>query len=108
MCTCIINVSWAMLACEQQTYFRLYLRKITSAISSSETISMTSIVLHQSEFGSSVCGANTCGLYMGISMSARKTKMAEDGESSLDHAFAKVCNIFGFEKLNPLTPIVFP
>ena len=26
--------------------------------------------------------------------------MAEDGESSLDHAFAKVCDIFGFEKLN--------
>ena len=25
--------------------------------------------------------------------------MAEDGESSLDHAFAKVCDIFGFEKL---------
>ena len=23
--------------------------------------------------------------------------MAEDGESSLDHAFAKVCDIFGFE-----------
>ena len=29
-----------------------------------------------------------------------KTKMAEDGESSLDHAFVKVCDIFGFEKLN--------
>ena len=28
-----------------------------------------------------------------------KTKMAEDGESSLDHAFVKVCDIFGFEKL---------
>ena len=26
--------------------------------------------------------------------------MAEDGESSLDHAFVKVCDIFGFEKLN--------
>lgn len=26
--------------------------------------------------------------------------MAEDGESSLDHALAKVCDIFGFEKLN--------
>ena len=26
--------------------------------------------------------------------------MAEDGESSLDLAFAKVCDIFGFEKLN--------
>lgn len=26
--------------------------------------------------------------------------MAEDGESSLDHAFAKVCDIFGFNKLN--------
>ena len=67
---------------------------------------MTSIVLHQSEFGSSVCGAtcNTCG----ISMSARKTKMAEDGENSLDHAFAKVCDIFAFEKLNPLTPVMFP
>ena len=34
--------------------------------------------------------------------------MAEDGESSLDHAFAKACDIFGFEKLNPLTPVVFP
>ena len=26
--------------------------------------------------------------------------MAEDGESSLDNAFVKVCDIFGFEKLN--------
>ena len=26
--------------------------------------------------------------------------MVEDRESSLDHAFAKVCDIFGFEKLN--------
>ena len=26
--------------------------------------------------------------------------MAEDGDSSLEHAFAKVCDIFGFEKLN--------
>ena len=26
--------------------------------------------------------------------------MAEDGESSPEHAFAKVCDIFGFEKLN--------
>ena len=26
--------------------------------------------------------------------------MAEDGESSLDHAFVKVCDIFGFVKLN--------
>ena len=30
----------------------------------------------------------------------RENKMAEDGESSLDHAFVKVCDIFGFEKLN--------
>ena len=30
----------------------------------------------------------------------RETKMAEDGESLLDHAFVKVCDIFGFEKLN--------
>ena len=29
----------------------------------------------------------------------RENKMAEDGESSLDHAFVKVCDIFGFEKL---------
>ena len=29
-----------------------------------------------------------------------KTKMVEDEESSLDHAFSKVCDIFGFEKLN--------
>ena len=28
-----------------------------------------------------------------------KTKIAEDGESSLDDAFAKVCDIFAFEKL---------
>ena len=40
--------------------------------------------------------------------------MEEDRESSLDHAyakeipFAKVCDIFGFRKLNPLTPVVFP
>ena len=26
--------------------------------------------------------------------------MAEDGNSSLDHAFAKVCDIFGFNKFN--------
>lgn len=26
--------------------------------------------------------------------------MVEEGESSLDHVFAKVCDIFGFEKLN--------
>lgn len=26
--------------------------------------------------------------------------MAEDGNSSLDYAFAKVCDVFGFEKLN--------
>ena len=31
---------------------------------------------------------------------SEKNKMAEGGESSLDHAFAKVCDIFGFEKLN--------
>ena len=30
---------------------------------------------------------------------ARKQKIAEDGESSLDDAFAKVCDIFAFEKL---------
>ena len=60
---------------------------------------MTSVFLRQSEFGSSICGANTRGLHVGISMSARKTKMAEDGESSLDYAFAKVRDIFGFEKL---------
>ena len=29
-----------------------------------------------------------------------KTKMAEDGEILLDHTFVKVCDIFGFEKLN--------
>ena len=27
-----------------------------------------------------------------------KTKIAEDGESSLDDASAKICDIFGFEK----------
>ena len=29
-----------------------------------------------------------------------ENKMAEDLESSLDHAFAKVCKMFRFEKLN--------
>ena len=67
------------LACEQQMYFRSSLRKITSAISSCEAISVTSVFLHQSEFGSSFCGANSRGLYVGISMSARKTKWRKMG-----------------------------
>ena len=93
------------IACEQQTHFRsslLSLRKIASAISSSKTISVTSVFLHQSEFGSYFCGANTRGLYVALrgDLDIReKTIMAEDGESSLDHAFVKVCDIFGFEKL---------
>ena len=86
-----------IVAREQQTYFRSFLRKITSAISSCETISVTSIILHQSEFGSSVCGAWALRGDLDV---REKNKMAEDGESSLDHAFAKVCDIFGFEKLN--------
>ena len=64
---------------------------------------MTSVFLHQSEFGSYFWGANTRGLYVALrgDLDIReKTKMAEDGESSLDHAFVKVCDIFGFEKLN--------
>ena len=32
--------------------------------------------------------------------SSEKTKMVEDGDSTLDHTFAKVCDIFDFEKLN--------
>ena len=43
----------------------------------------------QSEFGSSFYGANMRGLYVGISMSARNTKMAEDRESSLDTRLPK-------------------
>ena len=64
---------------------------------------MTSVFLHQSEFGSYFCGANTRGHYVALrgDLDIReKTKMAEDGESSLDNAFVKVCDIFGFEKLN--------
>ena len=47
---------------------------------------MTSSFLHQSEFGSYFCGANTRGLYVALrgDLDIReKTKMAEDGESSL-------------------------
>ena len=39
---------------------------MVSAISSGKTISVTSIFLHQSEFGSYFCGANTRGLYMAL------------------------------------------
>ena len=64
---------------------------------------MTSVFLHQSEFGSYFCGANTHGLYVALRGDpniCEKSKMVEDGESSLDHAFVKVCDIFSFEKLN--------
>ena len=104
--TRIFLVAGGRLACEQQTHFRsslLSLLKIVSAISSCKTISVTSVFLHQSEFGSYFCGANTRGLYVALrgDLDIRDIpKMAEDGESSLDHAFVKVCDIFGFEKLN--------
>ena len=76
-----------LLASGEQTHFSAFVspaEKIGSAISSCKTISVTSFLFHQSEFSSYFCGANTRGLYVGI----------------LIYAFAKVCNIFGFEKLN--------
>ena len=75
----VMSVPRSHLAYEQQTYFRSYLRKITSAIPFCELVSVTSVFLRQSEFGSSICGANTRGLYVGISMSARKTKWRKMG-----------------------------
>ena len=34
-----------------------------------------------------------------------KTKIAEDGESSLDDASAKICDIFGFEAIRQVVEI---
>ena len=36
----------------------------------------------------------------GVLAIRKKTKIVEDGESWLDDAFGKKCDIFGFEKLN--------
>ena len=58
----------------EQTHFSAFVspaEKIASAISSCETISVTSVFLHQSEFGSCFCGANARGLYVRISICAR-------------------------------------
>ena len=65
----------SLVACEQQTYFQSFLQKITLAISSCKTISVTSIFLHHSEFGWALRGDVDV---------REKNKMAEDGESSLD------------------------
>ena len=86
-----INIFWALLrahfsprliACGEQTHFSALAspaEKIGSAISSCKTISVTSVFLHQSEFGSFFCGANTRGLYVGISIEARKPKWLKMG-----------------------------